>query len=139
MFGKQTKKRVWLLALAVLVLVVSACGESTPEPIEPVLREMYFCGFDRCQDSSEYGQLTFETGINVWEGPDPNRGSVHHQAKHWEKALVVEEKRVDSGPGGLWFRLQGGGWTNDLWLTEEKSTSSNLADYSFADCLMGEY
>jgi hypothetical protein len=139
MFILNIEKLFCFLSLFLLVLSMSACRKSTPESTKPVLHEMYFCGFDRCRDSGEYGQLIFEDNINIWNGPEPNRGGVHSQAKHGQKALVVEEKRVDDGPGGLWFKLQGGGWTNDLWLTEEKCTPSNLADYSFTDCMMGEY
>ncbi len=113
--------------------------ETSTLPPEPVLRELYFCGIDRCRDSGEYSQLIFENGINIWNGPEPNRGGVHSQANHLQMAFIVEERRVNDGPGGLWFRLESGGWTNDLWLTEEKCTSSNLVDYSFTDCLMGEY
>jgi hypothetical protein len=112
---------------------------STPVPTEPAGRVMYFCGYDRCKDAGTYGEMLFETGINVWNNPDPDRGGVHHQANHQDQVTVVEERRVNEGPGGLWYRLEGGGWTNDLWLTKEPCTSENLGQYSFTDCLEGEY
>ena len=100
---------------------------------------MYFCGYDRCKDSGEYGKLIYGTGINVWSNPEPDRGSVHHQAANGEKVTVISEKRVSDGPGGLWYELAGGGWTNDLWLTERQCHSSNLGEFSFADCMGGKY
>lgn len=117
--------------------------ERTEEPNEPEGRVMYFCGYDRCKDSTEYGKLLSEVldgfSINVWNNPDPDRGGIHHKAEHHDQVTVVEEKRVSEGPGGLWYRLEGGGWTNDLWLTEERCTEENLEQYSFTDCLEGEY
>jgi len=123
---------------------------STPIPptAKPVLptqetetmgRTMYVCGYDRCRDSGEYGKLVLETDINVWNSPDPDRGGVHHRASHGDKVIVVEEKRVYDGPGGLWYKLEGGGWTNDLWLTDAICTSENLPQHSFTDCLGGKY
>jgi hypothetical protein len=100
---------------------------------------MYFCGYDRCKDSGEHGNLILETGINVWNNSDPDRGGIHHQANHHDQVMVVEEKRVNEGPGGLWYRLEGGGWTNDLWLTERKCTSDNLEQYSFTACWEDKY
>jgi len=123
------------VATLALVVLCPACAE----PTEPAGRVMYFCGYDTCKDSGEYGDMIFETGINVWSNPDPDRGGVHHQASHHDKVMVVEEKRVNEGPGGLWYRLADGGWTNDFWLTEEPCTSENLEQYSFADCAAGSY
>ena len=78
--------------------------------------------------------LIFPTGITVWNNPDPDRGGVHHKASNGDKVTVIETKRVSPGSGGLWFKLEGGGWTNDLWLTDEPCTDQNLADYSLDDC-----
>jgi hypothetical protein len=105
----------------------------TPEPTEPPGRVMYFCGIDRVESSGAYGELLFQTGINVWNNPEPDRGGVHHQASHHDKVTVMEEKRVSEGSGGLWYRLEGGGWTNDLWLTEEPCTQENLDQYTITD------
>ena len=134
--------RRFYIAIAVLALAASAlaCGESgQPAEDQPAGDIMYFCGYDRCKDSGEYGNLIFETGINVWNNPGPDRGGVHHRANHHERVSVVDQKRVNDGPGGLWYKLADGGWTNDLWLTEEKCTRGNLEEYSFTDCMMGEY
>jgi hypothetical protein len=124
------------IAAATIILTATPMPTKTTMPSGTT---MYFCGYDRCRDSGEYGQLIFNTGINVWNGPEPDRGGVHHQASHEEKAIVINEKRVDPGPGGLWYELSGGGWTNDLWLTDEICTATNLGDHSFTDCMMGEY
>lgn len=105
---------------------------STPEIASGQTK--YFCGFDRCEGSGEYGKLIFPTGITVWNNPDPDRGGVHHKASNGDKVTVIETKRVSPGSGGLWFKLEGGGWTNDLWLTDEPCTEQNLADYSLDDC-----
>lgn len=117
---------------------VSTQGGSSPVPTSQTApigeRVMYFCGFDRCKGSGSYGELIFETGINVWNNPDPDRGGVHHQANHQDRATVIGEKRVSEGSGGLWYQLEGGGWTNDLWLTEEPCTENNLAEYTLDDC-----
>ena len=96
----------------------------------PQSRVLYFCGIDRCRDSGEYGQLVFPTGINVWNNPDPDRGGVKRKANHHEQATVIQERRVGELPGGLWFELTDGGWTNDLWLTEVPCTEENLDEFS---------
>ena len=103
------------------------------------VQTMYFCGIDRCRDSGEYGELVFRTGINVWNGPDPSRGGVRRRAKHHEEVQVIGQRRVSSGPGGLWYELKGGGWVNDYWLTTAPCTPDNLADFSFTDCVTGRY
>ena len=100
---------------------------------------MYFCGIDRCRDSGDYGKLVFSTGINVWRGPDPSRGGVRHTAKHHDEVMIIDKRRVSSGPGGLWYELKGGGWVNDLWLTTAPCTRDNLAEFSYTDCMMGKY
>ena len=105
---------------------------NTPEPASG--QTMYFCGFDPCKGSLDYGKLIFPTGINVWNNPDPDRGGVHHKASNGDRVTVIETKRVGSGPGGLWFKLEGGGWTNGLWLTDELCTEQNLAEYTLDDC-----
>ena len=101
---------------------------ATPLPI------MYFCGYDLCRNSGLYGELVFPTGINVWNNPDPDRGGVHHRASHGDKVIIIEERRVHDASGGLWYRLQGGGWTNDLWLTDAICTPENLVQYTLDDC-----
>jgi len=101
---------------------------ATPLPI------MYFCGYDLCRNSGLYGELDFSTGINVWSNPDPDRGGVHHRASHGDKVIIIEERRVHDASGGLWYRLQGGGWTNDLWLTDAICTPENLVQYTLDDC-----
>jgi hypothetical protein len=99
---------------------------------------MVVCGYDRCQDSSEYGQLSFESGISVWENPEPDRGDVHHELSHGDEVQVVAKKQVYDGPGGLWYELAGGGWINDMWLTEQQCTADNLPEFSFERCASDE-
>lgn len=129
-----------IVALIILCVAVTlqpnTAGRNSPDSAGT---PMYFCGYDRCRDSGEYGELIFATGINVWSAPEPNRGSLHHRASHGDRVIVVERKRVFDGPGGLWFKLQGGGWTNDLWLTRSKCTVDNLEMMDFTACLDGEY
>lgn len=145
--GKAKKGIPTLLIAISALLVIILCGVllfgsgdgDGDDDNDPTGRIMYFCGYDRCRDSGSYGEMIYQTGINVWNNPDPDRGGVHHQADHHERVMVVEEKRVNEGPGGLWYRLEGGGWTNDLWLARGECTSENLEQYSFTDCLMGEY
>lgn len=105
----------------------------------PPERTFYFCGISRCRDSGTYGEMVLPTGINVWKGPDPERIGIHHTASHGDKAVVIREARVNDGPGGLWFELKGGGWTNDLHVTDKICTFDNLEQYSFTDCLGGRY
>ena len=131
-----------IIVLAMLALTISACR--SPEevigiPTKPATTTMYFCGYDRCKDSGEYGQLVFRTGITLWNNRGPDRGGVCRTANHGERASVVRERRVDPGPGGLWYKLEDGCWTNVLWITEKRCDESNLAGLSFKDCLMGEY
>lgn len=102
-------------------------------------RKMYFCGIARCRESGDYGEMILENGMNVWRNPDPNRGGIHHRASHGDEVVVIKEMRVHEGPGGLWFELDGGGWANDLRLTDQICTPENLPQYSFTDCLGGEY
>jgi hypothetical protein len=98
---------------------------------------LYICGYDRCKDSGEYGTLILETGINVWNNPDPDRGGVHHQLAHQDQLVIVQTQQVHDGPGGLWFELEGGGWINDLWLTQELCTEENLPQHALDGCLGG--
>jgi len=130
-----------LLVTSVLGLsIIACCGAAiTSTSATETGTTMYFCGYDRCKNSGEYGTLIFETEMNVWNNPDPDRGSVHHKASNGDKVVVVEEKRVNEGPGGLWYRLQGGGWTNDYWLTDQTCTADNLETYSYTDCMAGKY
>ena len=150
---------VWVLAALICLLILITGGGiysllsdggkepapaatqqgAAPEPTDKPKRVMYFCGIDRCRDSGAYGQLLFQDKINVWSGPDPDRGAVKRQAKHQEKVLVVQERRVSEGPGSLWFELEDGGWANDFWLTEEPCDEGNLEQYSFTACWEGEY
>ena len=95
---------------------------------------MYFSGYDRCKNSGTYKELLFATGINVWENAGPNRGKVVRQAKHGERAVVLSTRVVQSGPGGTWYRIEGGGWANDLWLTPEVINISNLEKYALDGC-----
>jgi len=126
---------IGLAAIVIIVIVVvSSGGDSEETKPAPVGRTMYFCGLDRCRNSGEYGKLVFSTGINVWNNPDPNRGGVHHQASHGQKVTVIKEQLVNSGSGGLWYKLEGGGWTNDLWLTDKLCTKDSLNELSLDDC-----
>ena len=156
---RRRRTGVWVLAALICLLVLIVGGgvyyllsddgkepapaatqqEAVPEPADKPERAMYFCGIDRCRDSDYYGQLLVQDKINVWSGPDPDRGAVKRQAKHQEKVLVVQERRISEGPGGLWFELKGGGWANDFWLTEEPCDEGNLEQYSFTACWEDEY
>ena len=100
---------------------------------------MHVCGMDRCRDSDDYGRVIFFTGINVWTNPDPNRGGIHHQLAYFDEVTVINERRVSAGPGGLWYELAEGGWMDDYWLTDTPCDAGNLQEYSFTDCLEGEY
>lgn len=125
--------------IAVSVISRSANRKDTTTYSSSTGKAMYFCGYDRCQDSGEYGQLIFKTGINIWNAPDPNRGGVRNQANHGDQVSVIDEKRVSEGPGGLWYKLKQGGWVNDLWLTDRTCTKSNLEEFTFKNCLSEEY
>jgi hypothetical protein len=100
---------------------------------------MYVCGYERCRDSDAYGELIFETGIEVWASSDPDDNRVLSAVSHDAEVWVVSAERIWEGPGGLWLELAGGGWMNDLWLTEERCTPDNLEQYSLTDCMLGEY
>lgn len=123
-----------VVAVLALAALVAGCGAQGSTPTRVPEQVMYFCGYDRCRASGEYGKLTFKTGISVWNGPEPNRGGRHHTVSHGHRVTVVETKRATAGSGGLWFRLKEGGWTNDLWLTESPCTPDNLEQYSLPDC-----
>ena len=136
-----TKIILFLLAIIIIgcIIVTMQDTSSDQQSQSTTGKTMYFCGYDRCRDSGGDGQVISQTCINVWNNPDPNRGGVHHQGSQGNSVKVIREKRVDPGPGGLWYELEGGGWINDLWLTDKHCGSYNLEDYSFTDCLMGEY
>ena len=124
-----------LLAVVVFAAIGGSDDAGSRQPDDASSRQqekvMYFCGIDRSRDSDAYGELLFSTGINVWEKAGDNRGSVVRQARHLERVVVIEERRVFDGPGGLHYRLEGGGWTSDLWLTDEKCTATNLAQFDY--------
>jgi len=103
------------------------------------MQTMYVCGYERCRDAEEYGELIFETGIEVWASSDPNDDRILYTVSHGQEVRVVRQERVWEGPGGLWLELESGGWMSDFWLTAERCTPANLASYSFTDCLLGEY
>ncbi|MEW6716715.1 MAG: hypothetical protein AB1345_04315 [Chloroflexota bacterium] len=144
------KKRKWLIITGgiLLILMVIICNRllgdrpsvawstqpAKTSTVQPTLWVMYFCGMDRCQNSGEYGQLIFPTGINIWQNHDPNRGTVIRKANHGDKVLIIESKRIDPGSGGLWFHLQSDGWVNDLWLTDVLCTPENLERLTQPDC-----
>lgn len=110
------------------------------EEVEEVAGEiMYVCGIDRCKDSGEYGKLIYASGINVRENTDPSRGEVIGKLNHQQLVIVQAERITAKSPGGLWYFVKGGGWINDLWLTEKPCNFGNIEKYSFKDCLMGEY
>jgi hypothetical protein len=100
---------------------------------------MFVCGYERCRDVDEYGELVFEDEIEVWASSDPNDDRILYTVSHHDEVRVVRQQRVWEGPGGLWLELEGGGWMSDFWLTEERCDPDNLESYSFADCLLGEY
>ena len=102
-------------------------------------RTLYICGFERCQNSREYGQLIFETSIDVWASTDPTDDRLLYTVSHHDEVQVVAEQRLWEGPGGLWFELGSGGWVSDFWITEERCTPDNLEQYSFTDCTLGVY
>jgi len=141
----KEKKRRPLRTIIIALFLIIACicvgifqlGKSGPSGTATEGTPMYVCGYDRCKDSGEYGKLIFETGINVWNNPDPERGGVRRTLDHGDKVRVIEEKRVNEGPGGLWYKLEGGGWISDFWLHENQCRAGNL--YPFADCLGGTY
>ena len=132
-------KRALVVVLSVLVLAALACDSGADPTATPTGETMYVCGYDTCRDSGEYGDLLYSTGINAWNNPDPDRGGVKRQLRNGQQVTVIEQKRVYSGPGGLWYKLRDGGWISDFWLTETVCTPENLAGYSFKDCLGGEY
>lgn len=103
------------------------------------LQTMFVCGYERCRDQAEYGQLIFESEIEVWASSDPNDDQILYTLSHHDEVRVVNQVRVWDGPGGLWFELEEGGWMSDFWLTEERCTPENLQEYSFVDCLLGVY
>jgi len=121
------------------VIVLSWLGQRGSSRQETSGRTMYVCGYDRCRDSGEYGTLLYAAGINLWNAPEPDRGGVHHQAAHGDQVEVIDERRVSAGPGGLWYRLEGGGWANDLWLAESRCSASNIDELSFTNCMAGTY
>jgi len=130
-----------LCATMIIVAVIQGGKKEEPKVpgVEKDARVMYVCGFDRCKDSGEYGKLVYHSGINVWENPDPNRGGIERQLVHLQKVSLLDVRRVSAGPGGLWFRLSGGGWINDLWLTNTKCRADEIEIHSFTDCLGGVY
>jgi hypothetical protein len=100
---------------------------------------MYVCGYERCWDSDFYSELIYETGIPVWAVPDPEDERVHHAVSHHDEAQIVDVVRLWEAPGGLWFRLEEGGWLSEFWLTEVRCVPDNLIEYRFMGCLTGEY
>ncbi|MBN1955873.1 MAG: hypothetical protein JW900_12610, partial [Anaerolineae bacterium] len=95
---------------------------------------MFVCGYDRCLDSQEYGTLSFETGISIWENPEPDRGDIVGELSHGDLVRVVALAQLYDRPGGLWYQLEDGGWISDLWLTERLCTPSSLPELSFERC-----
>ena len=141
--GKSKLVVIIIVAIFACILVVAIAqlgGDgtvtptATPRPRATAVPEvvMYFCGIDRCRDSGTFGELLFESGINVWENPEPNRGKVAWKATNGQRVVVMETKRVGEGAGGMWYRLKQGGWTNGIWLTEEPCTKDNWQRYAVA-------
>ena len=100
---------------------------------------MFVCGYELCRDQAEYGELIFETEIEVWASSDPNDDQILYTVSHHDEVRVISQVRLWEGPGGLWYGLEGGGWMSDFYLTREHCTPDNLEFYSFADCVLGEY
>jgi len=132
----KTWHYVLLVAVILTASSIACCGSGTAggNPTPQPSTTMYICGYDRCENSGEYGKLIFETNINVWNNTDPDRGGVRRKVNHGDAVEVVEEKRVGEGSGTLWYRLKKGGWINDLWVTDVKCTGENLGDLSLSDC-----
>jgi hypothetical protein len=135
--GIATPTRAGVDGVAVPTITVPApSGTSTPTP-EPVI--LYVCGYERCRDSAQYGELLHPTGIEVWANPDPDRGEVRSTIDHQRQVAATRSRRVSDGPGGLWYALGGDGWISDLWVTEQPCVADNLEQYSFASCQAGQY
>jgi hypothetical protein len=115
-----------------------------PEPNATMTPEspsqtMYVCGLERCRDEAEYGELIFESDIEVWASSDPDDARILYTVSHHDELRIVGQQRIWEGPGGLWFELEGGGWISEFWLTEEPCLPENLAAFSFTDCMLGVY
>lgn len=127
--------------LPLIIIVALACiglyffvGRNTNNETSELPKQitsMYVCGYSRCTNSGDYGELVFTEGINVWNNHDPDRGGVHHQVKHGDRVGVESSTVIDSR---RWYKLIDGGWINDLWLTDKQCTPDNLDQLSMDDC-----
>jgi hypothetical protein len=52
---------------------------------------------------------------------------------------VIGEWREYEGPGGLWYELEGGGWSREWNLTDTICGPDNIDEYSYTSCEEGEY
>lgn len=117
----------------------TATATATTAPVQVQSRAFYVCGYERCLDSREYGQLILESAIEVWASTDPSDEQILYTVSHHDEVLVVAEQRLWNGPGGLWLELGSGGWVSEFWITEERCTPDNLEQYSYTNCTLGEY
>lgn len=122
-----------LTMLVCISLILIACGIKPTPTIAPIAA-MYACGIDRCRNSGSYGQRVAESGINIWNHPDPDRQGIHHQIWHTKRVEIIGKTHINLDPGGTWYQLQEGGWISDLWLTETQCTRENLEQYTIPDC-----
>lgn len=130
---KKSYAWVWILfALLIFACIViywprgkDDSQNATPQTIR------YVCGYSRCTNAGDYGEKVLDTGINTWSAPDPNRGAVHHQVSHGDRLIISDVKYVDNR---TWYKIEGGGWLSDLWLTKQPCTQDNLEEYALPDC-----
>lgn len=122
----------WLLfalSVACLIFIGWPRTENSQNATPQTIR--YVCGYSRCTGALDYGQKLFDTGINTWNAPDPNRGGVHHQVSHGDRLIISDVTYVGDR---TWYEIEGGGWLSDLWLTKQPCTQDNLEEYSLDDC-----
>jgi hypothetical protein len=154
--AKPKKRNNTLLGVVLLsfIIVVVICGgvaayafrdelrgASDDSSNKPLLRTMYFCGYDRCRDSLQYGTMIEPPILAIHKNHKIEPGGFIREPKHGEKVGVIGEWRDPEwpGPGGLWFELEGEGWTREWNLTETICTPTNLDRYSYKSCGDGEY
>lgn len=129
-----------LVSLIVLIAISGCSSEKSSESSSPQIEKqtLYTNTIDRCKDSGEYGKQVVDS-VRVWERPGEDRGRVLRTVNSSVKVVVLESKRLGTGPGSLWYRLEGGGWVNDYWVASEPVTMANLDTFAFKDCWGGVY
>ena len=123
------------------------------QQIEPQV--LYFCNYDRCRDSDNYGHKIPEPSpLGIWKIPPQvyTEMSESERSKYDLPLLIRTPHNGESvtvvgvwiqwdeyGPFGSWYQLDDGNWTRVWQLTEEICSPDNIDGYSYTNCAENKY